>query len=267
MAKENLVTLLGQVISDVKVSVHNGDYKRSSAAIKVLRRYFINDNKTGTIYYDVPLIISLNPDIIKKMILLERGDMVYIKGVFTTKDVIKSSICPCGCTNEVKSTLSFVTPIYMTIFQKGLDVTAGEKFLNENSEISNSILIMGNLLNNVKAFTTSNGTTMANYKIASNRKFNLKNGCPEEYTDYPSVRSFHKQAIEDSKHLQKGSSILINGAIQTRQFNRNLTCKACNTTYYFDEQVAEIIPYSVEYLRNCIFEDDNNKNEFDILED
>ena len=93
------------------------------------------------------------------------------------------------------------------------------------------------------------------YQIALNRKFHIKTQDVSQKSDYPWVSSFGLQAEEDHKRIQTGSQVLISGGLQTRVVYRKIQCANCNTEIQSQDIVSEIVPYSVEYLNNCIFDE------------
>ncbi len=110
MAQENIVLLHGQIQSAPKIyQSTDGTLTRAILAIKVLRRPYLNGNGEvlgGKLHIDCPIITSGNGEIIQKITQMEEGDMVDIRGVLTTREVIKSTTCKgCGHKNSV--------PIYL----------------------------------------------------------------------------------------------------------------------------------------------------------
>ena len=65
------------------------------------------------------------------------------------------------------------------------------------------------------------------------------------------MKSYGDIAVNDAMFLQTGSSILIDGYIQTRKFTKKCTCDSCGEVYETNDQAMEIVPYASEYLINC----------------
>jgi single-strand DNA-binding protein len=80
----------------------------------------------------------------------------------------------------------------------------------------NMVVIAGNLTSDPSFRKTSNGTPVANFFIASNRRFKDNNGKWRENVCYIGVVAWHKLAESCSDNLQKGSAVLIDGEIQSR---------------------------------------------------
>ena len=124
-------------------------------------------------------------------------------------------------------------------------------------------MIVGTLCRDPQSFTKK-GKTTTNYQLAVNRKYFIKDGDPMVKTDYPWVRSYDKIAKNDAEALSTNSEVLIDGFINSRIPTRKLTCEACGHSFdWNDLPVLEIIPYSVEYLKNCksLEEIDKEKDE------
>lgn len=80
----------------------------------------------------------------------------------------------------------------------------------------NIVMIAGNLTSDPSFRQTSNGTPVANFFIAANRRFKDNNGNWRENVCYIGVVAWHKLAESCHENLQKGSAVLIDGEIQSR---------------------------------------------------
>jgi single-strand DNA-binding protein len=80
----------------------------------------------------------------------------------------------------------------------------------------NSVLIAGNLTNDPSFRQTTNGTPVANFYIASNRKFKDNYGQWRENVCYVGVVAWYKLAETCHENLKKGSAVLIEGELQSR---------------------------------------------------
>lgn len=80
----------------------------------------------------------------------------------------------------------------------------------------NSVLIAGNLTNDPSFRKTNNGTPVANFYIASNRKFKDNYGQWRENVCYVGVVAWYKLAETCHANLKKGSAVLIEGELQSR---------------------------------------------------
>jgi len=240
MARENYVMLIGEVKGS---PVINEEKQRARFSLQTKRR-------TGQI--DFPIVSVYGKDVLPKAIGLTEGDFVVLKGFLTTSDVKKSAICEhCSKKNVARGTFTEVVAIDIQNIGKGYE-------LADWAEMSNNLMVLGTVCVTPSTRTTGEERVpYCQYQIALNRSFNVGNKTAS--SDYPWVKSIGEQARQDSLRLQKGSQVYIRGAIQTRNLWRNILCSHCNETFKAEDFVAEISPYSVEYLFNCIFPQKNNK--------
>ena len=78
--------------------------------------------------------------------------------------------------------------------------------------MSTSISILGNTGRDVELRYTPNGTSVANFSIASNTVRNTAQG-QQKKTDWYNVSAFGKQAETLARYLTKGASILVRGKL------------------------------------------------------
>ena len=268
MARENTVILHGQVRGKPKIYLNpEGKTIQVSFFLKVLRRPFLTgegQTNIGNLRVDSPIIITRDEELINTCVNFAEGDMVDIKGVLVTRNVKKESICPNGHTKVDIGTSVFIVPQYVCRRETHLSVPSGDMLLRERCEVSNICMIIGSLCKDPDfyEFDENTGSCVAQYQIASNRRYHIRDGHEAERTDYPWVKTINRQARDDKAHLKKGSSIYINGAIQTREVERELVCPVCGEKYQKKEMVCELFPYTVEYLMGCVFpEKPTDKNE------
>ena len=260
MARENFVFLHGQIFDKPRVYIDEfGVQRKASLAVRVIRRPFINGEGaivSGKLSIDIPTVITMNPELVRTCAELRKGDMVDIRGVYTTREVKKKSTCPNGHENVWAGNFVFITPIYICRRERELSEEGGMALLRERAEISNLVMLIGTLCREPVLRESTDGqrsTALAQYQLASNRRYHIRDGHEQERTDYPWIKTINKQAREDVEHLHTNSTVFINGAIQTREIEREVTCNVCGETYIIKESVCEIFPYSVEYLMNCVF--------------
>ncbi|MCK5059971.1 MAG: single-stranded DNA-binding protein [Candidatus Pacebacteria bacterium] len=83
----------------------------------------------------------------------------------------------------------------------------------------NKAIIIGNLTRDPEIRAIPSGTKVATLGIATNRVWKDKNGVRQENTDYHSVVVFGRQAETVSQYLRKGSSVMVEGRMQTRSWD------------------------------------------------
>lgn len=240
LAKENTAFLFGVLEGSPIINETNEEKKSATFCIKTLRR---NDK------IDYPVITVYEPDLIERVRRFRPNDFILVKGVLTTAEVKKGIACP-HCKKRLKTPGTTTVVIGVWVYD------IGEKHnLADFKESSNTLFVLGSLCRDVEfRFLKTRTVASAQYQLAVNRKFKVKQQ-PNNMTDYPWVNSFGAQAEQDKKRLQTGSQVFIQGGLQTRNIQKKITCPHCEKEFSADDFVAEIVPYSVEYLNNCLFEE------------
>ena len=258
MAKQNLAFFYGRVAKAPNVSqnLETGKYGYAMAYLDTVRSLREVDDKVRFVKHDHPLITSLEPAIIEKMVEWKENDIVIVKGVVTSKRAPKGSICPyckdekgVSTRNESDGNILYVTPIHVqTIKSYGEDKLAAIEDIISNREISNQVYIYGTLLRDPKFYVTKQGVSITQYPIAINRKFTIRTDDPSIKTDYPFVKSYGEQARQDKTYLRYQAEIIADGFLQARRVKRKCTCKVCGKAYDWEDRMMEIVPYAVEYV-------------------
>jgi single-strand DNA-binding protein len=234
MAKENYVLLVGDLQGSPIM-----DQKKEKAKY-VIRTFRRNDK------IDYPIITILDAGLIEKMNTFKEGDYIIVKGILATDEVRKGAVCP-ECGEVVKSDGTTTEVIAIDHINIGPNYK-----LEDLKEISNTVLILGSLCKAPSfRLLPNSGIASAQYQLAVNRKYNVKK--QEDTSDYPWVNSFGRQAEQDALRLDSGSQVFIQGGIQTRNVMKKVDCPKCGQEFTVEDFVAEIVPYSVEYLNNCKF--------------
>ena len=79
----------------------------------------------------------------------------------------------------------------------------------------NNMIISGNLINDPSfRFTTTGGIPVANFSIASNRRFKDNSGQWKEDVCIIGVVAWYKLAESCHQNLKKGSAVLVEGELQ-----------------------------------------------------
>ncbi len=81
----------------------------------------------------------------------------------------------------------------------------------------NNVIIVGNLIKDPIIRHTTNGTPVANFTIASNRKFKDNFGQWKEDVCFIGIVAWYKLAESCGDNLRKGSAVLVEGELQSRQ--------------------------------------------------
>lgn len=87
----------------------------------------------------------------------------------------------------------------------------------------NQVTIMGNLGRDPEVRQTQNGNQMATMSIATSERYKDRNGERQEATEWHRVVVFNEALITNviEPYLKKGSSVLVQGKLRTRQFEQD----------------------------------------------
>ena len=97
----------------------------------------------------------------------------------------------------------------------------------------NKVMLIGNLGREPEIRYTQGGTAVVNFTIATNEQWSDRNtGERQERTEWHRIVVFGKQAEICEKYLSKGSSIYVEGRLQTRSWEKD------GQTHYTTEIVA-----------------------------
>lgn len=83
----------------------------------------------------------------------------------------------------------------------------------------NEATIIGNLTADPQLRTTTNGTTVVSFSIATNRSYTDSSGNTQESAEFHNIVAFGKVAEICNQLLQKGSLVFIRGRLQTRKWD------------------------------------------------
>lgn len=124
----------------------------------------------------------------------------------------------------------------------------------------NNVIIVGNLIKDPIIRQTTNGTPVANFTIASNRKFKDNFGQWKEDVCFVGIVAWYKLAESCGENLRKGSAVLVEGELQSRQWRTE------DGNY---RNVVEIKARRIQFLnkREMVLSDVESDNRFDRGED
>ena len=83
----------------------------------------------------------------------------------------------------------------------------------------NKAILIGNLTRDPELRSLPSGVKVCSFSLATNRVWKDKNGARQESTDYHNVVVFGRQAETVAQYMKKGSSILVEGRMQTRSWD------------------------------------------------
>ncbi len=82
----------------------------------------------------------------------------------------------------------------------------------------NKALIIGNLTRDPELRSLPSGVQVTSFSVATNRVWKDKDGAKQESAEYHNIVVFGRQAETSAQYLKKGSSVLIEGRLQTRSW-------------------------------------------------
>lgn len=104
----------------------------------------------------------------------------------------------------------------------------------------NKIIVMGRLTKDVELRNTQSGKAIANFTLAVDRDFKGKNG--EKETDWLDVVAWGNTATFVNSYFSKGRMAVVEGRLQTRQFEdrngnkRKVTEIVADNVYFGDSK-------------------------------
>ena len=99
-------------------------------------------------------------------------------------------------------------------------------------------MVIGNLTRDPEIRALPSGVKVASFSVATNRVWKDKNGTKQENVDYHNIVVFGRQAEIVGQYMKKGSSILVEGRMQTRSWD-----DASGVKKYRTEIVADRIQF------------------------
>lgn len=130
---------------------------------------------------------------------------------------------------------------------------------NYRLPVLNKVVIVGNLTKDPDLRKTAGGAPVSNFRIASSRKFRDSTGQTKEEVCYIGIVTWNRLADACYDFLRKGSSVLVEGELQSRNWENEEGAK---------RNVIEIRAHKVQFLDRReqqndeeYFEDENYEDE------
>lgn len=102
----------------------------------------------------------------------------------------------------------------------------------------NKAFLFGNLTRDPELRSLPSGGQVASFGLATNRVFKKADGSKQESTEFHNIVVFGRQAETVGQYLKKGSSVFVEGRIQTRSWD-----SAEKGKQYRTEVVAERVQF------------------------
>lgn len=101
----------------------------------------------------------------------------------------------------------------------------------------NKVILIGNLANDVETKTTTSGKLVAQFRLATQRRYTNAQGARE--ADFHTIICWGKTAENCARYIHKGRKVSVEGSIQYRSYDAQDGSK---------RYVTEIIADNVEFL-------------------
>jgi len=82
----------------------------------------------------------------------------------------------------------------------------------------NKAFVFGNMTRDPELRSLPSGMNVCSFSVATNRVFRDRDGKKQEQTDFHNVVVFGRQADTVAQYLKKGSSVFVEGRMQTRSW-------------------------------------------------
>jgi len=250
MSRHNLAFLTGAILKAPLIEKDDeGNTLYGWCTIRVVRGFRDVGDHKNFMKSDNPIIMTRDMNVLREMETWKENDVVYIKGVVASKSIGKTNYCQhCGARNIAEGTLVYVNPIFAVRMGEFKTEDEALHYLSGMREISNQVFLLGTLCRDPKKITPKEGLIVTQYQIALNRKYFIRSDPPSIKADYPWVKSYGENAIEDKKRLHTGTKVFIDGCLQARSVQKHAVCCVCGKPYDWKDRAMEIVPYETEYI-------------------
>ncbi len=103
----------------------------------------------------------------------------------------------------------------------------------------NKVILFGNLTRDPELKALPSGMNVVNFSIATNRIFRDREGKKQEQTEFHNIVVFGRQADTVAQYMKKGSSVFIEGRLQTRSWED----KTSGEKKYRTEVIADRVQF------------------------
>jgi single-strand DNA-binding protein len=83
----------------------------------------------------------------------------------------------------------------------------------------NKVMLFGNLTRDPEVRALPSGSNVSSFSIATNRVYKKADGSKQEETQFHNIVVFGRTADTVSQYLKKGSSVYVEGRLQTRSWD------------------------------------------------
>jgi len=250
MPRFNRVLLFGAVVKAPEFIEENHEFKVTVKTTIGRRRSY--DGEMLPVYEYIKVFAG-KEKVLNEIAGWQKNDFVLVDGILCTRYIDKTATCTeCGTEVSEKIIQCYVQPIFAER-QRHLEEDEIEEVLLSHSTLSNRMELLGAVASEPKLVTLKpkkyegKPTTFCQYQIALNRLYRVKSDPEDRKADFPYVKSY-TNAMEDIYRLRTGTTVFIDGYLQSRTFSKKYFCPTCGTRFQEQHSVMEIVPYHTEYL-------------------
>jgi len=120
----------------------------------------------------------------------------------------------------------------------------------------NKVILIGNLGKDPEVRYMTNGEAVCNFSIATTEKWKAQDGQIQEKTEWHNIVMYRRLAEIASEYLKKGSSVYIEGRIQTRKWQDKQTGADRYTTEVIAAEMKMLGGKVEQTKNNGVFDDD-----------
>jgi len=120
----------------------------------------------------------------------------------------------------------------------------------------NKVILIGNLGKDPEVRYMTNGEAVCNFSIATTEKWKAQDGQIQEKTEWHNIVMYRRLAEIASEYLKKGSSVYIEGRIQTRKWQDKQTGADRSTTEVIAAEMKMLGGKVEQTKNNGVFDDD-----------
>ena len=206
----NSVSIIGQLTKDTQIKELSEGVNVANLDIEVQSNILTDTGKMikGTTFVSVTLWRGF-ADIAEKY--LKQRSQVFVSGELKTDSWEDQNGTTRYKTKIVANDFILITPKngLLEALPEGISIGGG----------INSVEVIGNVTRTPELKTTSNGSVLTMFGVATNRKWKTKTGEEKESTEFHNIVAWGNLAESVSKHIVKGRKVYVNGRLQTRTFD------------------------------------------------
>ena len=156
MSRHNEIILYGKMHKDPLIRLtDDGNFVMARFSLDTIIGNRDMQSYVDKLRYQQPWILARDSEIIEKISDYHKNDMIYLKGVLTTQEIIKRPTCP-NCQSPIpidKANATYITPIFIKRMEQNVTDAQALELLKDSCEISNQAMIVGTLCRDPQSFT------------------------------------------------------------------------------------------------------------------